>query len=280
MVTTMTIKEFNGTYEAKAPISHGSDANYGMEQHLRTLEVTVRENGRVNHEEVPVISGNSLRGQLRDLLARDFLNALDVEVHDTLSNALYSGGTLERGSGAGKLKRRMIKDLRENIPMLSLLGTALDSQMIEGKLNMGMLVPIAAETQNYTGIDADSSVFEFVDETFYTRQDDREGATEREDGEQPQQMRYVVQVLVPGTRFQHWMSLEHATEIERACLFRAFELFRQSPHLGGMKGKGHGKVTFEYEDGLGSSDPYTDWLEENKEEVREFVTDLNETLEN
>jgi hypothetical protein len=46
-----------------------------------------------------------------------------------------------------------------------------------------------------------------------------------------------------------------------------------------MKGKGHGKVAFEYEDDLGSPDPYLDWLDDNRETVREFVQDLDETLE-
>jgi CRISPR/Cas system CSM-associated protein Csm3 (group 7 of RAMP superfamily) len=252
-----------------------------MEQRLRTLEMAVRdEDGGVEHEEIPVVSGNSLRGQLRDLLAKDFLDELDVEIHDTLSNALYSGGTLQRGTGNRSIKRRMIQNIRENIPMLSLLGTAIGTQMIEGKLNMGMLVPIAAETTTYTGVESDTSVFEFADETFYTRMDDREGQINRDEDEQAQQMRYVVQVLVPGTEFHHWMTLEHCSEIEEAVLYRSFELFERSPHIGGMKGKGHGKVEFAYEDGLGSSDPYTERLAENREQIREFVLDLDETLEN
>ena len=236
------------------------------------------EDGGVAHEEIPVISGNSLRGQFRDLLARDFLERLDVEIHDTLSNALYSGGTLQKGTGGGKIKRRMIQNTRENIPMLSLLGTALGTQMIEGKLNMGMLVPIAAETEAYTGVESDESVFKYVDETYQTRMDDREGG--KMDGEDTQQMRYVFHVLKPGTELRHWMSLEHCNEIEEAVLYRAFELFEQSPHIGGKRGAGYGKVRFEYEDGgLGSSDPYLDWLEDNLEDIREFVLELDENLE-
>lgn len=238
-----------------------------------------QQNGESYHEEVPVISGNSLRGQLRDLLAKDLLDRLDIEIHDKLLYALYAGGNLERGTGGRKIKRNLIEDVRENIPMLSLLGTALGSQMIEGKLNMGMLIPVAEETQQYTGIESDKSVFEFVDDTFYTRKDDIEGNTDREDGEQAQQMKFNVQVFTPGTQFHHRMTLEHTNKVEEACLYHAFHLFQKSPHIGGMKSRGHGRVSFEYEEELGDNTPYVEYIEENKEQIEKFLKNLDEKLE-
>ncbi len=276
----MTVERFTGTYEAKTPISHGSDEDFGMEQRLRTIEMAVRDDGEVYHEEIPVISGNSLRGQLRDLLAEDFLNEISteedpVELGDSLSNAFWAGGSLERTSGPGRLNRRMLNGIREYIPSLSLLGTALADQMLESRLNVGMLTPIAAETSAYTGREVDYSVFEFVDETFYTRMDDRTGG--RQEDEDTQQMRYKVQILTPGTRFDHWLALEGATDVERACLGRAFELFNASPHVGGQKSVGHGRVRFDYESGLPDSEPYVRFLRDNRDEIREFVEELDET---
>ena len=217
----MNVRDITGTYEAEAPISHGSDEDFGMEIRLRTLEMTVRESGDLYHEDIPVISGNSLRGQLRDLLAADFLDRLSdddaaLKIGDTLSSALCSGGSLERTAGAGKLKRQMIHDIRDNIPPLSLLGTAIEDQMIRGRVDVGQLLPIAAETAAYTGRNSEQSVFEFVDETFYTRQDDRVGG--RQEDEDAQQMRFTVQVLVPGTRLHHDLTLRSGhTELDAAC---------------------------------------------------------------
>jgi len=275
----MTVERFTGTYEAQTPISHGSDEDFGMEQRLRTIEMTVRENGDLYHEDIPVISGNSLRGQLRDLLAEDFLDRIStdddpVEVGDTLSNALWAGGSLERTAGPGKLNRRMLRGIREHVPPLSLLGTAISDQVVEGRLNMGMLTPIATETESYTGRESDHSVFEFVDETFYTRMDDRLGG--RQGDEDAQQMKYTVQILTPGTRFDHWMALEGASEVERACLGHAMDLFAASPHVGGQKAIGHGEVDFEYDDGLPDAQPYLDFVADNRDEIREFVDDLDE----
>jgi len=277
----MTVERFSGVYEAQTPITHGSDEDFGMEQRLRTIEMAVRDDGDLYHEDIPIISGNSLRGQLRDLLAEDFLARLSedddpVQVGDTLSNALWAGGSLERTSGPGKLNRRMLNGIREHIPPLSLLGTAISDQMLESRLNMGMLTPIATETESFTGRESDHSVFEFVDETFYTRMDDRVGG--RQGDEDAQQMRYTVQILTPGTRFDHWMALEGADEVERACLGHAMELFAASPHVGGQKAVGHGEVSFEYEGGLPDPAPYVDFIDENREDIREFVDSLDEKL--
>ena len=275
----MTVERFTGTYEAQTPISHGSDEDFGMEQRLRTIEMAVRENGDLYHEDIPVISGNSLRGQLRDLLAEDFLTRISgdedpIELGDSLSNAFWAGGSLQRTAGPGKLNRRMLNGMREQIPPLSLLGTALSDQMLQGRLNMGMLTPIATETESYTGRESEHSVFQFVDETFYTRMDDRVGG--RQEDEDTQQMKYTVQILTPGTRFDHWMALEGATDVERACLGHAMDLFEASPHVGGQKAVGHGEVAFEYDDPLPDAQPYLDFVADNRDEIREFVEDLDE----
>lgn len=276
-----SVRNLTGTYEAQAPISHGSDEDFGMEIRLRTLEMTVRENGDVYHESIPIISGNSLRGQLRDLLAKDFLDRLSdegevLEISDTLSNALYAGGSLERTAGAGKLNRRMIHNIRDHIPPLSLLGTAIEDQMIEGRVDVGQLLPIATETESYTGREAEKSVFEFVDKTFYTRQDDREGG--RQEDEDAQQMKYDVQVLVPGTRLHHDLTLRSGhTDLEAACLGHAIELFAERPRLGGMASRGHGTVDFEYDD-LPDAEPYREWIAENRNDVRDFIEDLDEQV--
>lgn len=279
----MTVEQFNGSYRAKSPIAHGANENSGMEQQFRTMEMLVEEeDGSTERKHIPTISGNSLRGQLRDLLADDFLTRLDdkddpIQIGDSLSNAFYSGGSLERGSGAGTLNRRLINDLRENIPMLSLFGTALADQLLKGKLCMGMFIPIAHETEFYTGREADHSVFALKDVIFYTRKDDRVGG--RQEDETTQQMLFKVQCLIPGTELSHEMKLEDTTEIERACLGHAFDLFSELPHLGGKKAVGHGLVEYEYEGGLPDPEPYLDFVEDNREEIREYITKLDRRLQ-
>lgn len=282
-----SVEWFEGRYEAKAPISHGADTSTGIVQRLRTLqvEVTDPDTGESYVEDVPVVSGNSLRGQLRDLLAQDFCALLEedgeepIELHDPLFNVLWSGGSLQRDAGPSKLKRRFIEEVREHVPMLSLLGGAVGTEIFDGRLDvMGQLWPICMETRSFTGVDAEETVYgTYVDSTYYTRTDDREGS--RDADSEPQQMRYRVHVLVPGTEFHHRMALAGANDVERACLGRAFDLLAQQPAIGGMASRGHGTVAFDYEPGLPDAEPYVEYVRDNRDEIHEFVADLDERLQ-
>ena len=291
--TSPTVESFHGTFEAESLISHGADTNTGITQRFRTERFDVADPATGEHysEDVPIISGNSLRGQLRDLLAQDFLNALSdpdadddaddtgdeetFEVSDTLSNALYSGGLLTASSaGPSHIRRRDVENIRESIPMLSVLGSGLT---ISGRLDMGRLQPICMETNHYTGRDEERSVYEaFVGDTFYTRSDDRDG--DREEDEAATQMRYRTHVLTPGTRFDHEFALRGASDLERACIGRAFELFARRPTLGSMARVGHGLVSFEYDDELPDPAPYTTWLENNRADIAESVREIDEKV--
>lgn len=280
-----SVEWFEGRYVAKAPISHGADTSTGIVQRLRTLQVEVTDprTGEEYVEDVPVVSGNSLRGQLRDRLAKDFCELLaeegdTIELHDPLFNVLWSGGSLQRDAGPGTLKRRLVENVREYVPPLSLLGGAVGTELFDGRLDvMGQLWPICMETRSFTGVDSEETAYgTYVDSTYYTRSDDREGG--RDPDEEVQQMRYRVHVLVPGTEFHHRMALAGATAIERACLGRAFELFSQNPAIGGMSSRGHGTVAFEYDPGLPDPEPYLEYVRDNRDEIREFVDDLDERL--
>jgi len=277
-----SVEWFKGRYKAQSQIAHGADTGGGITQRFRTMEVNVTdpETGEEYNEDVPYVSGNSIRGYIRDLLAEDYLRLLaepdedDIELRDPLFNTLWSGGTLERGTGPGKLRRRLIEDIREHIPMLSLLGSAGGTEIWEGRWKTGHLWPVCLETHGYTGIKTDRSVFgSYLDVDFNTRTDDREGSRDEDDA--VSQMRFRVHVLEPGTPFAHRMALKGASDIDRACLGRAMELFATQPFVGGMSARGYGEVAFEYEQ-LPDASPYVEYVRDNRDDLREFVHDLDE----
>jgi len=280
-----SVEWFKGRYRAESQIAHGADTGGGITQRFRTTQVDVTdpETGEQYSDDVPYISGNSFRGYLRDLLAEDYLRLLapgeddaPIELSDALFNTLWSGGTLERGTGPGKLRRSMIEDVREHIPMLSLLGAACGTEIWEGRLKAGQIWPVCLETRDLTGIDATRSVYgNYYGVEFNTRTDDREGS--REEGDAVSQMRFRVHVLIAQTPFAHRIGLKGAGEIERACLGRAMELFAAQPHLGGMSARGYGEVSFEY-DHLPDANPYVEYVRDNRDELREFVAELDEDL--
>lgn len=268
-----TVESYETTFEAKTPISHGADSSQGTRQRLRTLRMKMPEEVDAEFDDIPVVSGNSLRGQLRDLLAQDFLERIDVELHDTLSNSFWSGGTPESDTGGATIDRRQAENIRELVPPLSLLGGSVGN-IIEGKLKVGMLVPIGVETQEYTGVESQKSVWEYKDKTYYTRTDDRDGGRDGE--EQKQQMKYEVDVLIPGTQFHHSLDLVGASEVERGALHHAFDLFDEQPYIGGMSRVGHGEVEHGYD--FDGADAYLKFVENNEDEIREFVLELDEKL--
>lgn len=258
-----TTKTYPGTIVLKQPLAHGSDEHLGVDTKFRRI--------KVNHQgrpiEVPVLSGNAIRGTLRRIAAADFLRRVGyTKVSDKLYYALFSGGSLEKGEGAD-IEVGFKRDIRGHLPFISLFGTAIKQQMVPGRLKVGMGVPVAVETQDMTGRQSEQSVFQLLDEIYYTRRDDLE---EKKDQEHKQQMKYTVEVLTPGTELAHHFTLEGANEVEEACFHAIMQQFLYCPTLGGMSAIGHGLVEMR-DYGFGDPQPYFDYLEKHQEAIREFL---------
>lgn len=175
--------------------------------------------------------------------------------------------------------------LRQNLPLISLLGSAVRQQLVHGKLNVGMLWPISRETQAVTGVNSNVSVWDLCQQIQYTRRDDRAqkdpepSEAESENGhvrrQQAEQMLYKTEVMIPGTQFKHSFTLKDATPIERACFMRCLAEFQRGlMKLGGDNRIGHGRISWTYL--LGSTKEYDDFLREKKGEIKQFVEELNE----
>ena len=85
-------------YKLLAPLSHiGETASTGS--YFQTVLTSVGK--------VPVITGNSIRGQIRDSIALDLLCRLNCQVDKEAFNVLFSGGAdyrLVRGEAGRKLR--------------------------------------------------------------------------------------------------------------------------------------------------------------------------------
>lgn len=191
-------------------------------------------------------------------------------------NTLFSGGTLESTeSDSGYLNLELRKKIREIIPPLSLLGTAIGNQMVEGKVKVGIAVPICTELSDYFGEEVKISqmMYDLVDHDFSTRRDDLHA--EREEDERAIQMKVDWEIIVPGTKFAHRFSLVDANDIERSAFGHMIALWQDRPYLGGRSGVGYGKVKIEY---TGIPDPteYRQWLEGNTKVVTDQLVELEE----
>ena len=151
----MRTEWYAGVVTALSSISHiGPDvgAGQGVTSYLRR-EKFVQPDGTV--EEIPVISGNGMRGLLRDLGMWHMCGALGYGVNSETGEVeglslpafhfLFSGGTLTKTEGRG-LDIAVARRIKEMIPLVGLFGGAVGNQIIEGKLKIGKLIPICRET--------------------------------------------------------------------------------------------------------------------------------------
>lgn len=167
---------------ALTSISHIGDT-YGVNAKLRREKI-VQPDGSV--EEVPIISGNSLRGILRDVGMLHMLRCLGYGVDDETGEVkglslpafyfLLSGGSLTKDSTRG-LDIDEARKWRDLIPLVAIFGGAMGNQIMPGKAKIGKAIPICSETihvlpHRFGESDGNLSIWDMLQEEAYTRRDD------------------------------------------------------------------------------------------------------------
>lgn len=231
-------------YRMLAPVSHiGETASTGS-----YFQTVLTANGRV-----PVITGNSVRGQLRDSMAIHLLETMGdgdlfgVKVNKDIFNILFSGGNI---NGTMKDDVEKAKKIREHFPFISLMGGGLGDMIMSGKLIFSFAYPVCAETESITGIESDISWHSLIDEMEFTRTDDgkndqlstyMQDSGEEKTAKASTQMRYSVQYMAVGTEFvQDFIFLDGITDLEFGAFYAGLRQWFKTPRLGGMAAKGFG----------------------------------------
>jgi len=265
------VENLEGIITLQSPLTHGSDEVVGTDTKFRRMKFVV--NGDI--EEIPILSGNSIRGVMRRLGADDLLKRVEIDkVSDMMYYTLFSGGALKEGASARKIDIDIKRNIRKKIPFISIFGTALLQQMLPSKLEVGMAVPICLETREYTNINSDFSIWDLCDDIFYTRKDDLQETKDVET--ETHQMKYTVEALASGTQLKHSFVLKGMNSIERACFYSILDKFGKEGSLGGSSRIGHGKFTWDYV--IENYALYYEFLEDNKEEIKGFIRELEGEL--
>jgi len=244
---------------------------------LLRREKFVQPDGAV--EEVPVISGNSLRGMLRDVGMRHMCRALGYgDGGEGLSLPafyfLFSGGSLTKDKGRG-LNEEEARGLRSLIPLVGIFGGAMGNKIMPGKAKIGKLYPICAELAHLLPEDyrPDNlvSVWEYTQEEMYTRKDDEKDENLRQliaspvrgllataardkradepqdDTGEHQQMRYYTETIAAGTPFYWKIVLDETTAIEFEAFITCLVQFSKKPYIGGNSRVGLGEVAVQFD---------------------------------
>lgn len=262
-----------------SPLSHFGDERLGTMQIMRTNKFLYEG----EFIDVPVYSGNGFRGQLRRIMMRDYLEKLgiaDEGISEKLYYTLFTGGSLTGGARYEEVEDRL--HLRKMCPPLALLGTALGDQILQGKMKTPIFLPVCKETVDYTGEESEISFYDMLEDVFYTRKDDLKSVTynikeEDKKKENPTQMKYEAQVLSAGTELVGTIVIENANKIEESLIHAGFKRLEEVPFIGGKSAAGHGKVDLSYRE-LEPVDTYYNYLEENKEEIRQWLRKVEKAL--
>lgn len=264
-MTTLTDVRLTLAYLAEQPIIH-TEETIGNISKIKKMRVM----GGVQPAPVPALSGNSFRGQLRDILADRMFQVLSNNGQQRITfgdNAvyglIYSGGTLG-GASEERLAQKM-KPLADVLPMIRLMGAAFGNVMLPSKLAVTHILPCAQETQNPlatavkelgTGtLPPESDWPKSRDLVFndgpLTRKDDRRDPARQRfadpgsvsEDEPPQQMIYYVECIPPGTWLLHQLYSKYPLdELELGCLFDGLTAWLHAPILGGRSAAGYGQV--------------------------------------
>ncbi len=276
----MNAKKMNVEIELLSPLMHFGDELCGTMQTIRRMRYFVN-NEYVN---IPVFSGNALRGILRTLVMQDFFEQIGYGVGSISQNLFYTffnGGSLKSG-GVEDLKLK--EDIVKNCPPLVLLGSAFGNMMTEGKLKCGILRPVCEEMNVYNRKQSSTSLYSGVlEEIFQTRLDRLKPKTEivkdaRKVEKETVQMKYEAEAFSAGTVFETEKLVEFASPLELSCACYMLELLKQYGHIGGKSSSGYGKIKLEYSDAFDDGKLYRDFLESNKEEICSFIESMEERL--
>ncbi len=261
-----------------SPLAHGADTKAGNATLFRRMQVLVT-NGQVLS--LPFYAGNAFRGQMRDLLADDFVQAMGLSPRRDrpplalwLFHALYAGGALEENSAAekalkkhlggnGSIKAQGIYEFRNTLPALSMLGCALGNRILPGRVRVGDFRPRCRQWGN-GDIDA-GELFEWL---YLTRREDHE------EHEAHHGMIATTECLKAGTLLYGGIDMDmHAMPLERSALGRGLQLIREKGYIGAENRRGLGRVEF---DMVNVPDPttYVEYLQENKDDILKYLKDL------
>lgn len=261
---------------AESSITHGGN-HLGTVSYLRR-ERFVTPNGV---EEIPVISGNALRGVMRDVGAKMTWEAMgEPKIAVGSADLLWSGGSLVKAKGEPVTGARLA-EVRRLFPHIGLFGAAGGGRLIEGALSVGKLIPICALTDPFLPAEHQGSTLDIWDISQieeYSRLPGRDlldGATEAGDETASEGVfRFGIESFLAGTQFSSWWSLTNATDAEHAFFSALVTEFLKAAHIGGRSHIGHGRIRIDAD----LPDPGLDWstaIREDPERAQDVLQWLN-----
>ncbi len=277
--------------------------NKGRPKRQRTMPFILSSGRNPVYVNIPVVSGNAMRGLMRRLLVDFSLETLGIRIGDIIEKPddahrtlffIRCGGVSDKGTKPERVPAGTYDRLRRALPFLSLLGGAYQGHHFEGSCKVGILIPLTQETYPIfkgVGGDADIETLPRLDDLRGITDDGREAEAayavsrytrrgENEKSESKESMIYAFEQLPAGTRFFSFNSCTTDDVGTRLAFKAMFALLAQYGCVGGMSGRGHGRVEFDFNnlDASSALQEYAEYLAQHKDSIiaglRAISTDL------
>lgn len=277
-----------------SPLAHGADTKDGNVSRFRAERAWDPLLAR--HVDLPLYAGNAWRGQLRDLIALDLCARVGLdprEVTPRMAHSLFSGGSIEAGAVAQGTDVSARLRLRSLLPCVDALGGVYHDEPMDGMLRADDGRPLCREAaamlawrvvpeiaaQGTDAVRAWSERLQWVEDLYEQRQLTRHAHREFE-GEGGQ-MLVRTEVLRAGVQVVHSFGVaardRHLTDLTRACIAHAVDLWVAGGAFGAGTARGHGAFTtagYQHPGGEPIGDParYVQHLVERRDEIRDLLT--------
>jgi len=278
----------------KEPLSIGLES-IGIKTLLYKIPI-VFKNGET--KEVPIIPGNSLRGVLRDTMAKRFIMDVcgespeKIEIDPGTALSMFSGGILsKRGTTTVNSVHTLIHEFAHVLLPLSILGFAVSNAIVPGKIKVGCGYPVVKETKEliedmywkdtkiglediYTTVlltrKNDMSKISKIDKIHYDEREAENYLRSESEETGTLQQRMIREAIIPNVDF-----ITYIREVlplrpeEKGLLWKTLE---EIDSLGGSIARGLGGVKLSLLNGKDSKiekKPYETFVSDHKENIKE-----------
>lgn len=264
--------------EAVEPIAHGSSTEGNAQIAMRSK--TRLPNGRF--VDVPIVTGDTMRHGLREAASEELMRVAGLRggLSESALRLLFNGG-LVRGAQSASVSLDEARELEELLPHLALLGGCIGNRIVPGKMEVGYLELICAETEHLMPtwvrewLDDAGSVTshaaEHIEEVQRVKMDallnphtraalspgaaaavdnrmlasdqaSVSGDAKAKRASKSSMMPFTFETIVRGSVFFWRVCVVTDTDIERDALAVMIAAFFARSKVGGKKGTGHGQI--------------------------------------